>query len=290
MKYLGLMITAAGLFLITSSTIMAQEQTDETLPFSQARQVDLSKAYVISNVPCLNEAGQIIMDSAPCKTQLRLGGIVSYSSDLSLVNWIQLNFVATPQAHFEVITDSGGVQTSERELFEQRMRDTHWTGTYISGRENIYLTEFQLEIIQNNFVSAEIVHKLADETAFLRAKVTGYLVTQYCVLDDKGSCTLGWIDLEDGKSLPNNVISRQALRLKRSRAIEQKNLLAKWGRHTEYRVALEINPLTGKEELIGNVGTTSDSYGSDDTFITNGVLRLEENPVLPLAPVSVGLE
>ena len=290
MKYLGLMITAIELLWVTSNTIMAQEQTDETLPFSQARQVDLSKAYVISNVACLNDAGQVIMDSAPCKTQLRLGGVVSYSNDLSLVNWIQLNFVATPQAHFEVITNSGGLQTSERELFEQRMRDTHWTGTYISGRENIYLSEFQLEVIQNNFVGGEIVHKLADETAFLRAKVTGYLVTQYCLLDDKGNCTLGWIDLDEGKSLPNNVISRQALRLKRSRALEQKNLLAKWGSHTEYRLALEINPLTGREELIGNVGATSDNYGSNDTFIANGLLRLEENPLLPSPAVSVDLE
>jgi hypothetical protein len=264
---------------------------DETVPFSQVRQVDLSKAYVISNAPCWDDAGQVIEDIVPpCQTQLRLGGVISHSQDLSLVNWIQLKFVATPRAHFEVITNSGGLQTSERELFEQRMRDTHWIGTYITGRKNIYLTEFQVEVIQNNFVGGEIIHKFADDTAFLETKVTGYLVTQYCLLDEKGSCTLGWIDLEEGNSLPNNVISRQALRIKRSRALKHKNSLAKWGSHTEYRLALEINPLTGKEELIGNVGTTPESYGSDNTFTASGILRLEENPRLPLPPVSVGLE
>ncbi len=289
MKYLWSVITTVGLFVVTSNTIMAEEKATD---FSQAQQVDLSKAYVISNVPCLTDAGQLIENSAPCKTQLRLGGVISYSSDLSLVNWIQLNFVSTPLAHFNVITNSGGLQTSEQELFGQRMRDTHWTGTYISGKENVYLTELQLEIIQDDFVGGEIIHKLADETAFLRAKVTGYLVTQYCVLDNKGNCALGWIDLEEGKSLPNNVISRQSIQLKRTRAIEQKNLLAKWGSHTEYRLALEKNVLTGKEELIGNVGTTSESYGNNNTtnFSVNGVLRLEENPVLPLPPVSVDLE
>ena len=285
MKSLWSVIIVVGLF--TSNAIMAEEQATD---FSQVRQIDLSKAYVISNVPCLTGTGQLIENSTPCKTQLRLGGVISYSNDLSLVNWIQLNFVSTPLAHFDVITNSGGLQTSGRELFEQRMRDTHWTGTYISGRENVYLTELQFEIIQDNFIGGEIIHKLADETAFLRAKVTGYLVTQYCVLDDKGNCTLGWIDLEEGKSLPNNVISRQSIQLKRTRAIEQKNLLAKWGSNTEYRLALEKNVLTGKEELIGNVGTTSESYGNTNTFSSNGVLRLEENPILPLPPVSVGLE
>jgi hypothetical protein len=286
MKYLWSVITAVGLVVVTSNAIAAQEKATD---FSQVTQVDLSKAYVISNVPCLTDTGQLIENSAPCKTQLRLGGVVSYNRDLSLVNWIQLNFVSTPLAHFEVITNSGGLQTSERELFGQRMRDTSWTGTYISGRENVYVTELQLEIIQDDFVGGEIIHKLADETAFLRAKVTGYLITQYCVLDDKGNCALGWIDLEEGKSLPNNVISRQSIQLKRTRAIEQKNLLAKWGSHTEYRLALEKNVLTGKEELIGNVGTTSDN-SSNSTFSANGVLRLEENPVLALPPVSVGLE
>lgn len=286
MKYLWSLITAVGLVVVTSNAIAAQEKATD---FSQVTQIDLSKAYVIFNVPCLTDAGQLIANSAPCKTQLRLGGVVSYNSDLSLVNWIQLNFVPTPLARFEVITNSGGLQTSEPELFGQRMRDTHWTGTYISGRENVYLTELQLEIIQDNFVGGEMVHKLANETAFLRAKVTGYLVTQYCVLDDKGNCTLGWIDLEEGKSLPNNVISRQSIQLKRTRAIEQKNLLTKWGSHTEYRLALEKNVLTGKEELIGNVGTTADN-SSNNTFSANGVLRLEENPLLPLPPVSVGLE
>ncbi|NJO15615.1 MAG: hypothetical protein HC877_07670 [Thioploca sp.] len=285
MKSLWSVIIVVGLF--TSNAIRAEEQATD---FSQVRQIDLSKAYVISNVPCLTGTGQLIENSTPCKTQLRLGGVISYSNDLSLVNWIQLNFVPTPLAHFDVITNSGGLQTSGRELFEQRMRDTHWTGTYISGRENVYLTELQFEIIQDNFIGGEIIHKLADETAFLRAKVTGYLVTQYCVLDDKGNCTLGWIDLEEGKSLPNNVISRQSVQLKRTRAIEQKNLLAKWGSHTEYRLALEKNVLTEQEELIGNVGTTSESYGSNNTFSVNGVLRLEENPVLALPPVSVDLE
>lgn len=233
--------------------------------------VDFSKAYIVPNT------------AVP--TEIRINGVETHSGKDTLVHSINLGF--NPQnAYFSILAVTP--QTSNAELLEQQLRGTLWKGDYRTN-VNLYRTELQLQTVQNGFVGGQIIHTTADPESpvFLRAEVAGNIVTQY-LLDAKGTGELTWVDSDqiDYEKLPANTVIppddaariRHLLRLKRMRALEFTNSSNGWGSHSEYRLVL-VN-----DELTGSVGTPPDRYNSNDVMTSNGDIVLKRE--LP-APVTV---
>jgi len=230
-----------------------------------AEEVDFSKAYV--------------MPSATAK-ELRVGGIAVHNGNETLINWVSLNFNAETRT-FNV--KEAMPQVSDAELLEQRLRGTVWSGTYKSP-SNLYLTELTFKIVQNGFITGEMVHQTADPEAtnLLRVEVAGKIFTQY-FLDVKGNGELVWVNESELKygvpPPPSNV--RQVIRLKRIRSIEHRHTTSSWGSQSEYWMTLENN------RLVGSVGTPPDRYGGSEELTNPGVIDLEEvlPPVTAPAPI-----
>jgi len=256
MKYWMMVFSLATLLLTT--IVVAEENL-----------VDFSKAYVIlgTEVP----------------TELRIGGVTTRDNDVTLMNSILLGFNVEERS-FKIL--KAEVQNSDAELFEQRLRETQWTGTYTTNK-NVYLTELTVKTVQNGFIAGEMLHQTADpETrSLLRVEVGGSIITQYLV-DPESKSEWVWVNADEVKyvaTLPSSHV-RQLIRLKRLRGLEFRHASSRWGSQSEYRLVLENNRLTG------DVGTPPEDYSSTNDGLTGvGLIELAEvapkTEVSPLVPL-----
>jgi hypothetical protein len=234
-----------SLIILLLTTVVSAEESS----------VDFSKAYIIYGTEM--------------PTELRLGGITTHSNDVMLVHSLLLGFNSAERS-FNLLNVE--LQSSDTELLQQRLLQTHWTGTYTTSK-NLYLTELTLKTVQNGFIGGEVIHRTADpETSnLLRAEVGGSITTQYFI-DPQGKNEWIWVNANEVtvETLVSNPPVRHLIRLKRLRGLEFKHTNSRWGSQSEYRLVLENNRLTG------DVGTPPEDYTNNDGLTGIGLIELVE--------------
>jgi len=210
--------------------------------------LDFSKAYV---VPSESQVDKVT-----------LGGILSlednkfYTTDFTLRDAQNLNILEMR------------AESSDEETLEQNLRNSVWKGTY-DIYDKSYTTILNLIVVQDGYVGGEVIHEeQADNTGFLRARVTGDILNQYQI--DGVFTDEDRIESDVLAELPADTPTRQLLRIKRVRAFEFVNSSDgnRWSTNREYRMTLEGNTLTGI------VGIPADTYGSSDGTSENGDINL----------------
>ena len=253
-----------------------------------ASEVDFSKTYISSESSSLREGDRT---ESPV---LRLSGLKTIdrqNDDIILSNW-RLILGFNPDNGTFHVQEAQLQNHFEPELLQQRLRGTTWKGEYKTAK-NLYTSELQFKSVQNGFIGGEVIHSTQDEpepSSFLHATVTGDITTQY-LIDEKGEAELDWVNVEqyqeivikiheanEGKEaedrtpIPPILDTRQLIRLKRTRSIDNiskpTHASSRWGSHNEYRLTLE------NDKLIGNVGLPPDSFGTKDVLTGNGLIEL----------------
>lgn len=253
---------------------------------SQAAEVDFSKAY-------LNNA------ETDTPLVLNIAGIQTTNqtdSEEVTLNWTLSVEFDPNDATFRLL-DSRNQNDFDVELIQQRLRGTTWKGEYKTAN-NLYETEFQINVVQDGFVGAEVTHYTLDEpeqSNFLHAKLIGEINSQYLIDEDQKD-DLDWVYIDayeqkvaeineknaskqegqEMESIPEILEIRHLMRLKRGQRIgNSKHANSSWGTFNEYRLTLE----NGK--IIGNVGKPPEKYGDKDSLTGNGKIEL----VMPVVSV-----
>ncbi|HHB92689.1 MAG TPA: hypothetical protein ENK59_05700, partial [Thioploca sp.] len=233
---------------------------------SQASEVDFSKAYLN------NTDTPLVLNIAGIQTNTKT------DFGVDTLNWI-LSVEFNPAKTTFRLLDAKEIQDKFNvELAQQSLRNKKWIGKYTTAN-NVYETELQINVVQDGFVGAEVIHYTFDEPEpanFLHAKLIGEINTQYKI-DEDG---LNWIDVneykqklaeinvakQDGQEvedIPKILAIRHLMRLKRGQKIgESKHATSSWGTFNEYRLTLE------NDTIIGNVGKPPEKYGDKDSLIT----------------------
>jgi hypothetical protein len=221
---------------------------------------------------------------------VRIGGVETTETsndEVTVFNWI-LSLGFDPNKATFHLREAELQNHFDPQFLQQQLHGTKWEGEYKTAR-GLYSTELRFISVQNGFIGAEMTHSTGEKpepSSFLYAKVTGDITTQYQI-DEKSDGELVWIDVEryeeivakinesnEGKEgddmapIPTILEARQIIRLKRMRSINARHASSRWGSHSEYRLLLEKNKITG------GVGTPPESYGSSDVLTGNGVIEL----------------
>ena len=326
MKYTITLISFVGLLAAMPAVLADETETPEKAAESAEKaihQVDFSKAYVIIPEIPPSTAETENAETQDAETQdaetenaqtentqtLRIGGVETREirgDEVTPFNWILSLDFNTEDGTFDLQTLPQ--DESEVELLQQRLRGTVWTGEYKTAN-NLYSTELRFKAVQKGFVGAEIIHETKENpelSSFLHAKVAGDITTQY-LIDEEGDGESVWVDVsrykeivkqinednedkegDDIAPIPAILDIRHLIRLKRTWIIEEpKHATSRWGSHSEYRLTLEDNKITG------GVGTPPESYGAEDALAGNGEIELTriEKPVeTPPPPAPSALE
>ena len=154
------------------------------------------------------------------------------------------------------------------QILAQRLRNTRWQGIYNIG-DLSYTTELKLAVVQDSYVSGEIIHSDSAEASggYLHARVTGDIITQFQINEifiDEDSLLA-----EELGKLPLNTPTRSLIRIKRVRSLQFVNGNNNvWNQNREYRLTLQNNT------LVGSVGIPNDIYGEGDATLENGSIVL----------------